>query len=176
MHVRRSALAPLVLLLAAPLLGGCGGSDSASADPTPHFSSAPPTSSAPPPTRESPEHFIRRWAEAEKRMENTGKTAEYLAMSKGCKACGLLARTVAEYYGKGGYIHWNGWTIKSVQRFSGRGNHVGLAVRSVSAPTTYRTSSSSPEMSLRGGPIAYQFHLSMEAGTWQVTSKAQLDE
>ena len=61
-------------LLAAPalVLGGCGG-DSSVADPPVH--SAPHSvATSDPPAHETAEHFIRRWAEAEKQMENTGET------------------------------------------------------------------------------------------------------
>ena len=74
MAVRRT----LAALLAAPalllpaVLAGCG-DDSSVADP-PVASPSPTATSSDPPARESAEHFIRRWAEAEKQMENTGKT------------------------------------------------------------------------------------------------------
>ena len=66
-------------LLAAPVLvlAGCGDGSSV-ADPPVH---SPPHSVATsdPPAHETAEHFIRRWAEAEKQMENTGETQAYLA-------------------------------------------------------------------------------------------------
>ena len=62
------ALAPVLMAPALLALAACSGDDTSIADPP--ISSAP-TSSTPPQQRETPEHFIRRWAEEEKRMENT---------------------------------------------------------------------------------------------------------
>ena len=94
-------------LLAAPalVLAGCGG-DSSVADPPVQSS---PTSSATsdPPAHETAEHFIRRWAEAEKQMENTGKTADYLALSRRCRSCRALAdRRCKVSTRHGGFVQW----------------------------------------------------------------------
>src|SRR3954463_3747301 len=106
MAVRRVLLAaPLLLAVLVAVLAGCGGGDDSVADPP--ISSAP-TSSPTTQERETPEQFIRRWANAEKAMENTGDTAEYLALSHGCKACRQLADKVHDYYAAGGFVHWGG--------------------------------------------------------------------
>jgi hypothetical protein len=172
MRVRRT----LAALLAVPtlLLAGCGGGSSV-ADPP---GSSSPTSSPPttrPPARESPQHFIRRWADAEKQMENTGKTKQYLALSKGCDACRKLARTVSRYYSAGGYIRWNGWTISSITKYPASGSAIAFAVHSNSAPTDYKTSKSDSTKHLRGGSIAYVLQLEPPRGPYTVTAKAQLD-
>ena len=64
------------------LLAGCGGGDDDSvADPPVAPATSSPTAS---PQRESPEHFIRRWAAEDTRMQNTGETANFRDMSHGC--------------------------------------------------------------------------------------------
>jgi hypothetical protein len=177
MRVRRTLAALLAVLLAGPcLLSACGGGGTSVADPP---VSSSPTSSAPTtrqPEHESPEHFIRRWAAAEKRMENTGKTHAYLSLSEGCIACATLAQTVAGYYRSGGFIHWSGWTIKSIEKYPSSGIGVAFAVRSDSAPTTYRESSAQAVKHLDGGSITYVLHLKRAPTSFHVASKVQLDQ
>jgi hypothetical protein len=138
MHVRRT----LAALLAAPcLLSACGGGSSVADPPV----SSHPTSSAPtiqPPTHESPEHFIRRWAAAEKRMENTGKTGPYLAMSQGCESCTQLANDVSNFYSAGGYVRWDGWQIVSIKHYADHGHRRAFAC----APARARPSTRSPPL------------------------------
>ena len=136
MGVPRSTASTLAGALAAPLLllAACGGDDTSVADPpiSPESTTSSPTQE---PQQESAEHFIRRWADAEQEMQNTGSTRKYLDMSKGCKACEVLARTVHRYYVRGGYIHWNGWDIKSIRHYPSSGDSISFTVRSISAPT-----------------------------------------
>src|SRR3954447_10555236 len=84
----------LVGTLAVPLLllSACGGNDSVADPPV----SSAPASSDPtgPPQRETAEHFIRRWAVAEKQMENTGDLGPYMLLSKGCVPCTNLAKQI----------------------------------------------------------------------------------
>src|SRR5215467_5321934 len=88
--------------VAVPLtLSACGGGDDPIADPP--VSSAPTSSATPSAHRESAEHFIRRWADAEMEMQNRGETHTYLSLSRGCHACSVLANTVDRYYASGGY-------------------------------------------------------------------------
>jgi hypothetical protein len=174
MGVRRllaSASAAPLLLVA---LTACGGGDASIADPP----VAPSTSTSPtdPPRQESPEHFIRRWAEAEQEMQNSGQTGQYLAMSRGCQACEVLAHTVARYYRAGGFIRWGGWDIRSIKKYPPHGNGAAFSVHSVSAPTTYRVSSDGPIQHLSGGSITYVIRLEPHSGSFHVAAKAQLDQ
>jgi hypothetical protein len=166
----------LIAALAAPLvlLGACGGNDASVADPpiSPGSTSSSPTT---PPKRETPEHFIRRWAEAEKAMQNSGRTDAYLSMSKGCEACGVLARIVTRYYARGGYIHWAGWSIRSIRHYPSSSGSVSFAVSALSAPTTFRKSATSNVQHLKGA-ITYVITLSPATGPFHVAAKAQLDQ
>jgi hypothetical protein len=162
-------IAPLFLLLA---LTGCGGNTSL-ADPP--VSPMPSTSSPPaPPKRETPEHFIRRWAEIEKRMENTGNTDAYLAVSHACRACRQLAADIRRFYSNGGFVRWAGWRIKSLET-SGpyQGGHA-YTVHVISEPTSYRTTSHGGIQHLSGGPSTHQLIIKFAEGRWHVTKKVQL--
>lgn len=167
---RRRTLATLLPTLALAL-SACSGGTTSTADPTPTFSS-PPSSSATkdPPAPETPEHFIRRWAAAEKTMENTGKTADYLAMSQRCKACRQLASDVSRFYAAGGFIRWGGWQILSIGASGGDAFRVSVD----SAPTVYRETKNGTNKHLAGGKSTHQISIRRSAGTWLVLSKAQV--
>jgi hypothetical protein len=161
-------------LLAAPalLLSGCG-SDSSVADP-PVQSSPTSSPTGDPPAHETAEHFIRRWAEAEKQMENTGTTEHYMALSRRCRACATLAHLVSRYYANGGFIRWDGWEILSIRKYPSSRRGISFAVRSNSSPTHYRASADADVQRLAGGPITYVLTLASEESSFLVTSKAQL--
>jgi hypothetical protein len=161
--------------LAAPLLllAACGGGGTSIADPpiSPGSTTSSPTDQ---PHRESPEHFIRRWADAEKRMENTGKTAEYAALSRGCMACKKLAMQIQSFYSAGGYVHWGGWKVLSIKVNSRQGAATTYAVRNRSLPTMYKESASGPERHLPGGLTTELIQLERIEHGWNVASKAEL--
>jgi hypothetical protein len=162
-------LAALVVLLT-----GCGGGSSAADPPVQSSPTSTPTSD--PPTHETAEHFIRRWAEAEKQMENTGKTAAYLSMSRECRSCRRLAADIRRFYGAGGFARWSGWQILSITSSGSHGDNRIYDVRVDSGPTTYRESSTSPVKHLNGGLATHQLVLNPSANSWLVAQKAQLSE
>jgi hypothetical protein len=172
MHVRRA----LALTLAVPvLLAGC------SDDPEPTPKIPEPTSSSPSPSpteseepeAESPEEFIRRWAAVEAEMENTGDTAEYLEMSRECKACTGLAKIIEGYYEAGGSVRWAGWTIRTIEQEPGVGKNA-YAVSVTSAPTRYKESAKGPIKRLDGGRSTHLLRLGRSNKTWVVLEKAEL--
>ena len=175
MGVPRFLIGSLAGALAAPivLLAACGGDDASIADPpvSPHPTSSSPTGTPP---HESPEAFIRRWAEAEKRMENTGVLADYMTISSQCTACRQLARDVRTYYAAGGYVHWSGWTIRSITSDGSHERSLVFVVEVDSGPTRYRKSSDGPVYHLGGGPSTHQLTIRRVHGEWQVLEKAQL--
>jgi len=160
--------------LVAPLLlvAACGGDDTSIADPP--ISPGSPSSSPTTPQRESPEHFIRRWAEAEKTMENTGHVDEYLALSRGCLACRKLAIQIRGFYAAGGYVKWGGWQFISFKINSEDDRATTYAVRNRSLPTTYKESSDGPTKRLKGGVTTELLQVSRKGQTWNLSSKAEL--
>ncbi|NPC41062.1 hypothetical protein [Nocardioides sp. zg-1230] len=117
MHVRRA----LALALAVPaLLAGC------SDDPEPTPKIPEPTSSSPTPTptesetaeAESPEEFIRRWQAAADEMAMSGRTAEFLRMSKGCQACATYAEQVSDVFKDGGEVDFGGSEVLAIKEDS----------------------------------------------------------
>ncbi len=174
MHVRRSLGRHLAGALTAPVfvLAACGGGDSVADPPV----SSPPTSSpTQPPKHESPEAFIRRWAETEKRMENTGAVRPYLAISSRCKACRELANDIRRYYGNGGFVHWKGWTIESIVKSTASPGEGTYVVTVNSGPTTYERSANGAVQHLAGGGSTHQLTIGQINGSWQMLVKAQLE-
>jgi hypothetical protein len=156
--------------LSAPLflLSACGGGDDSIADPP--VSSAP-TSSAPThaPAQESAEHFIRRFYAAERQMENTGRTAQYEAMTRKCTPCAALVKQVRDIYGSGGFIRWGGLTVASIAGTHGDSYTVAF----VAKPTKYRETGTAPIKTLPGGKSKDLLTLQRASGHWTVTARAR---
>lgn len=171
MHVRRTLTA---LFAASCLLSGCGGTSSA-ADPPLSGSPTSPPPTTHPPGHESPQHFIRRWADAERRMENTGKTEAYSMLIDHCHACESLVNDVRHFYAMGGYIHWRGLAVKSVVVNTRQANgRIVYEVRTDSAPTIYRESANGPVKRLDGGVTRELVTLERDRGHYRVTARARL--
>jgi hypothetical protein len=170
MRVRRT----LAALLAPPfLLSACGDSSSVADPPvSSHITSSAPTTQ--PPAHESPEHFIRRWAAAERRMENTGKTGAYLVISKPCESCQQLASDVSRFYASGGFVKWAGWQIVSIKHYSGKGTHHSYAMRARAASTVYKESGSGPQKHLSGGLATDLITLVRTSDAWHVVRFTKL--
>ena len=165
------ALAVPLLLLAA-----CGGGDTSIADP-PISPGSTTSSPADRPQRESPEHFIRRWADAEKRMENTGKTAEYAALSRGCIPCESLIKDVTKFYAAGGFIRWNGLSVLSVEKTGPRnGGATGYEVRTNSTPTHYKKRAGGRLTTLKGGVTTELLSLKRIDGDWTLVARARVSK
>ena len=164
----------LAAVLTAPLLTltACGGGSGSIADPP--ISSAP-SSSTPTQQRETPEHFIRRWAAEEKRMENTGMTDAYVALSRPCKACMSLVRDVKKFYAAGGFIKWGGLRVLNVKKISNTGSQsIVLHVKTDSQPTRYRQSASAQLQTIDGGVSSQLVTLTAAGLSWRVTSRARV--
>jgi hypothetical protein len=173
--VVKRLLAALACCLCA-LLSGCSDDSSSSADPPPTATTTPadPTSS---PTEEveSPEDFLQRWVEADREMENSGNTAEYLAMSKQCSACKGLADQIEGIYKAGGYVKTDGWTILST-KFS-KPNKQGVLSATMkidAAPTKYVEAEGGEVQELDGGVQRQLVTLSASGGTWNVDDIEQI--
>jgi hypothetical protein len=172
MGVRRlTAGASAAPLLLAALIA-CGGHHSSVADPP--VDPSPSTSPTDPPTRESAEHFIRRWADEDIQMQNSGDTEAFRELSIKCHDCVDLANRVDSIYTAGGYIHTKGWTIRGISILSKSGRGVLANLRVVSRPTHYREAPGSPLKSYPGGPATYQLRVIASGNSWQVKSLGQV--
>ena len=169
MRVRRH----LVALLAAPLLlSACGGGSTSVADPPVSAPTSTPPSSDPP-ARESPQHFIRRWVKASNAMEMGGSTAAYLSLTANCHPCLDLAKQIAQARAHGGFYRSRGWKILHLS--SGDGStRVFVDVSVLSAPTMFKSSSSSSVTQYSGGRFTFRMFIERSAGAWTVTNVAQV--
>ncbi len=173
MHVRRSLGRHLAGALTAPVfvLAACGGGDSVADPPV----SSPPTSSpTQPPKHESPEAFIRRWAAEDSRMQNTGDTHDFRAMSKSCSGCDSVADRVDSIYEAGGKIRTRGWALVRVYE-----SDRGVTSRTMelivdSAPTTYSPSRGASPRHLEGGREHFQVRLEATRHSWLVSEFVQI--
>ncbi len=165
-----------VALATLPALAGCGGGGGSSAGaggpaalPSDSDSERPSDQTpAPGIEQENPQRFIQRWAAAEARMQNTGTTAPYLALSRPCVSCRQLAHTVAGYYAAGGYIHGGAWHIDSIKAAPSSQGLVTYLVRAHTAPMTVRESSSSPVDHVPAGPVSYDIGLLAKGSSFTV--------
>jgi hypothetical protein len=171
MGVPRSVTRALAGVLAAPvvLVAACGGGDTSIADPpiSPHPTTSSPTQQ---PHRESPEHFIRRWAAEDTRIQVTGSTNDFRRMSKGCGGCTKLADLVDRIYDNGGYIHTKGWQVHRITESAPYLFDLFVFSRS----TAYTESGSGPVHHLPSGPAHFQLKLTRQAGAWNVSSLVQV--
>jgi hypothetical protein len=170
MAVRRIVAGTLAALVLPLLLAGCGG-DTSVADPPVASSPSSPTSSAPP-AHESAEHFIRRWVAEDTRIQQTGDTDRFRAMSVGCIGCIKLANLVDQIYDAGGYVHTKGWTIRGISPAGDR----TFDVHVYSAPTTYTKFKNGPVHHLPSGPAHFQLRLKPSGDAWRVSYLVQVEQ
>ena len=160
-----------VAACAAVLTGGvsaCGGHGSSEAAGGPDGTALPKVK---PRKAESAQHFIRRWAAEETRMQNTGRTAAYLAMSKDCAGCRHLAHTIHGYYAAGGHVHTAGWRIASIDAPPSATGVVTYYVTAQAAPMTIQESSSTAVEHIPGRPVHYLISVLVRPGSFTVTSR-----
>ncbi|WP_110241001.1 hypothetical protein [Nocardioides gilvus] len=135
-----------LLLGSAMLLTGCGGDE-----PEPKLAPEPSATPSVVAKEETAEEFIRRWAELEREMQNTGETEEYRAITKGCESCGRLADRVEKIYAGGGFVNTKGGTVDRVEALDATQHLVWMN----NAPTTYRDSKDAPEKGYPGNDAKY---------------------
>jgi hypothetical protein len=160
-------------------LTACGGGDEhgePAGDPTslPHDKSSQATDDQTTGVleQENPQRFIREWAAAEARMQNTGKTGPYVARSRDCVACRKLARTVAGYYAAGGFVHGGAWRIGSIKVAPSSNGIVLYTVHAQAAPMTVRESSSKPVQHVPARPVTYEIGLIAKGSSYTVATRS----
>ena len=146
----RVGWAVAIAIWAAIGLSACGGGDGAGSSAA--ATSLPQVTASDPQTAKQ---FIQRWAAADARMENTGRTAAYLALTRECQLCRSLAHNIARRYAAGGYIKGGGLRIDSIEVPPYSGAVVLYTVHAHSAPMTIRDSAASREQHFPGRRVTY---------------------
>jgi hypothetical protein len=174
MGVPRFWTGTLVGALTAPLfiLAACGGGDDSVADPP--VSPSATSSSTDTPQRETPEAFIRRWANEDTRMQNTGDTSGFRSMSNKCGGCESVADRVDEIYKAGGKVHTAGWSLLRSYESARTGKLHTIEVIVDSAPTVYTPSLGAPTKHLLGGREHFQVQLVPHSHSWLVRQFVQV--
>jgi hypothetical protein len=156
----------LVLSCIASLwVSGCSGDASSTAGPTPSVPTSSAPTSTPTPERETPEEFVRRWVEVDRKMQNTGDTAEYRQISALCRPCLEVAEQVEGYFKAGGYVKTDGWTIEALSA-TRRGRSASVRIDVDSARTTYVVAQGEDEKELAGGRGSYLLSLRARESSW----------
>jgi len=171
MSVRRAFVATLLVPLV--LLSACSDDDPVPQMPDPTTSEPSPTETSSTAAPETPEEFIRRWAAAEAEMERSGDTNSYRELSARCQSCLELADLVEGYYAAGGYVQWEGWSIRRVRPYPAGGENA-FAVKVASPPTKYKESKSGEVQTFPGGLATHILTLDSVDDTWVVIGKAEL--
>jgi len=106
------------------------------------------------------EELIRRWAEVEKDMLNTGETEEYAALTGPCTPCGRLAAQVRGLYEAGGYVSTDGMDIGEIRSVSDDAYEVEVTT----GPSIEQRSAGAKPRRVPGGRRTYRLTLSASEG------------
>lgn len=162
-------------IAAAALLGLTAACTEDTPPPSPPASSSStptsptPTTASPTPQPESAEAFIRRWAEANTEMQNTGQTTDFMSLARGCAPCRRLRDIVRSYYSAGGSIRTDGWSIRAITKApSGDRSRPVFTVDVMSGKTKLRRAAGEPLTTLNGGPARFRFTLMRDGNAWLV--------
>jgi hypothetical protein len=172
MSVQRTIVGTLAVPLLLAALTSCGGGDDSVADPP--VSSAPTSSPTESPQRESPEHFVRRWAREDVRMQNTGATSAFRSLTNHCGGCAAVADRVDAIYKAGGHVETEGWTLRHIGETDRRGQKRTIEITVDSAPTTYVEAKGDDPKHLNGGRERFQVQIEPSGNSWVVTAFVQV--
>lgn len=173
MSARRALAAALLVPLA--LLSACAEDEPVPQMPDPTTVSPSPTESSSTAAPETPEEFMSRFNDANVKMQATGETGEFLALTQECRPCTETAQRVEGFYADGGYVKWTGWKILRVREAASTAdNQVDLRLDVTSAPTKYKASDSSEVVTLEGGKATYQATLVSHDESWLISDLVEL--
>lgn len=168
----RRTLVVLGAILGLLGLPACTG-DGPEPSPSPSASATSPSTSdtgSPAPVAETPEEFIRRWIDVQTEMQNTGDTAEFRKLSKGCKPCSESADRIDQIYEAGGHVTTDGWTPTSFTNVGSVGRRVVARVEIENAPTELIESAGAEVQTLRAGQGVIEFTLRESVPSFVVVS------
>lgn len=164
--------APLLSLAVALGIALGGLSGCAQEEPEPKFAEQPPSADpTPEEKKETAKEFIRRWAEAERDMQNSGEAAEYRSITKACSPCQELADDMEEVYARGGWVRTEGMSITKIEPVSKN----TYRAQAILAPTEYVTAQGQPEGRFDGGQRSYVITLRKKADGWQLATLLKED-
>ena len=167
----RSRFIAIALLFA---LSACSDGEPITPPPfTPSTAASSPTASVTT-HAETAEEFIRRWVETDTKMQNTGDTTEYLAITEPkCSACTGLADEIKSIYSHGGTVRTRGFEVLSIETHAFK-DLLSAQVAVQSAPTeVIRKLGEEPEH-LSGGNFTYKLTLSRRGNVWRIRSISQV--
>jgi hypothetical protein len=165
----------LVLVAAAMTLSACGAESEEPALQQPAVGKAQsgdPTVSGSPDSayfsqeRMNPRRFLRRWEAASDRMQVTGRTAAYAAMTSGRVPCSGFVETVQRVYEEGGTVDFAGSTIVRIAKVGGS-DSTYLVTKDVS-PTAVHHGDGRLEK-FPGGRTTFRVVLEPDRGAWVVS-------
>jgi hypothetical protein len=108
------------------------------------------------------------------RMQNTGETKQYLALSRGCRPCKEVADQVEGYFEAGGFVRTDGWAVEAIRVSQpGGGGQVTATVDITSSPTEYAISAGAPPQSLAGGSMVELMTLDPRNLSWMLVDLEQ---
>jgi hypothetical protein len=148
-------------------LSGCGGGDESSSS----ASTALPSAGSSDRASAEVKAFVERWLAVERRMQVTGRTRPYLALSPDCQDCHFLAQSIARYYADGGYVRWGGWRVRSMV-LTPAGDTTLVTVKANSAPLVIKASSSDPVHHLGVRRSTLYVRVTRASGSYVVTSRS----
>ena len=159
------------LLLVALLVAGCSGADPQASPETtsspPVTTSAEPSPSASEPAkRETAREFVQRWVELSNHMQITGETDEYLLVSSDCTACVAVASDVESYFGAGGWVKTDGWSLVEFERTSLADGFTTVRARVAIADAVLKRSRSAKPRRLPGGVYEHKFVVERTSSGW----------
>ena len=125
--------------------------------------------------QETPEEFIRRWNDVLNSMQE-GDTGEWRSMTPECDGCARSADFIDEVYANGGYVKTDGRRVLSVKETSADESGLVFSVRTKSAPTELRRSSTAPIERMDGGTAELQVRIKQDAATWKFVDMWQVPE
>ncbi|WP_141013780.1 DUF6318 family protein [Nocardioides sambongensis] len=170
MHRLRALAATLTLTCALTACGDTEDEPTVAPAPTSDATSAP-TSAATgddplvAPEDETAREFLRRWVALINRMQSTGDTESYLAISgPDCVSCHQFARSVKEIYAAGGSISGGTETVRSIAREK----PYQWLVTVEAEPTRYTEKSDGPTKTLDGGVLKSRVFVVEVDGNWIV--------
>ncbi|WP_370289943.1 hypothetical protein [Nocardioides sp.] len=124
---------------------------------------------------ETAEEFVVRWQVEAFRMQQTGDTSQYLAMSRECRQCSDLADSVTSIYREGGEIEVELPKIEDLSLVGTPGKVTILEYDLETAPTVVRDSQGEVDQRFPGGVERFQVNVVRSRGGWFIVRFGEVD-